>query len=138
MSIHDALKSAAVDCAAELDLPLGWEGEVFTTPAGPHLKGRIVYDKEEAASLGTNGLTRTVGALLLTGALFAGGDGAESVAVSLARAVGRCFPRGRGIEAAAGELIFGPPTVTTPDLDGARIRVTARLPFYAIHEGASE
>ena len=135
MKLHEALKAAAAVCAADLDLPLGWEGEVFTTPAGPYLKGRIVYEGERAATLGAHGATRTDGVLEFTVAVLAGTSEAESAVMSLARAVGRFFPRGRGVDCDGGEAVFTVPAVADTRTDGARIFAEARCPFYAILDG---
>lgn len=135
MNLHNALKDAAIGCAASLGLPLGWEGDVFVSPGTPYLKGRIVYDQEESAGIGADSFTRVDGFMELVVAVMADTAGAESGAISLARAVTRNFPRGRGIVCDGGEAVFTTPGVRALASDGARIRVSAHLPFYAILHG---
>ena len=145
MNVHDALKASARETAATLDLPLAWEGESFTLPARPYLRGRVEYRGEHAATCGGNGLTRLDGALVLTVAVMIrpgrDGDsvsGADSEAVRLARCVADMYPRGYGINTDRGELVFCVSQVETPRSDSARISATALLTFYGIlrKEGA--
>ena len=129
-ALHDALKLAAREAAAALALPLGWDGEVFTPPAGPHLRGRMTYDDEQAASCGAGGLTRIDGALELTVAIMAGAG--DDTAVALARSAAAQFPRGRGLPCNGGEAVLAGGQVQSPRPDGARITVVVRIPFYAL------
>jgi len=132
LSLHEALKAEARNVAAFLVLPLAWEGDVFILPAGPYLKGRIVYEEERAAACGTYAPIRIDGNLELTVAMPAGTAEAESRAIALARQVSACFPRGRGLDCEGGEAVFVQPAVLTIRTDSARILVTARMAFYAI------
>ena len=129
-ALHEAMKTAAREAAAALALPLGFEGEVFTPPAGPHLRGRMAYDDEQAATCGVGGLTRIDGALELTVAAMAGAG--DDKAVALARQAAAQFPRGRGLPCVGGEAVLAAPQVQSPKTDGARITVGVRIPFYAL------
>lgn len=134
MTLHEALRAAALEVAAACSLPLGWEGEVFVPPAEPHLRGRIVYEDEKAAACGSHAPVRIDGGLELT-AVTPAGKG-DSDAVALARRVAAFFPRGRGVECrgaeGSGEAVFAAPAVQSAKGDGARMYATARMPFYAI------
>lgn len=135
-SLHENLKAAVTDAAGALALPLGWEGEVFAPPAGPHLRGRIVYEDESAAALGRHAPRRIVGHVSVTAVVMGGEPGADARAVALARGVSAFFARGRGLDCdaaeGAGEAVFGAPQVLTAKTDGARMRAEARMPFIAL------
>lgn len=134
MTLHEVLKAAAEEAARSLSLPIGWKGEVFTPPTGPHLRGRIVYEDEKAAACGGSAPVRIDGSLEITAVVMAGmGD---DKAVSLARRAAAFFPRGRGIDCdgaeGIGEAVFAAPAVLTTTTDSARVHATARMSFYAI------
>ena len=130
LPLHDALTAAARGAATALSLPIGWEGEVFTPPAGPYLRGRVDYENEQAATCGSGGLTRIDGALELTVAVMSGGGDSEAVALS--RRIVGMFPRGLGILCTGGEAVLAAPRAQSPRTDGARITVVVRIPFYAL------
>lgn len=134
MTLHETLKAAAAEAAETLALPLGWEGETFAPPAGPHLRGRVVYEEEKAAACGGNAPVRIDGSLEITAITLAGAG--DSDAVALARRVTALFPRGRGVDCddaeGSGEAVFAAPQVIAIRQDGARVHVTVRMPFCAI------
>lgn len=134
MTLHETLKAAAAEAAETLALPLGWEGETFAPPAGPHLRGRVVYEDERSAACGAHAPTRIDGSLEITAATLAGAG--DSDAVALARRAAALFPRGRGVDCdgaeGSGEAVFAAPQVLAIRPDGARVHVTARMPFCAI------
>lgn len=130
MSPHETLKTALVNAVASLGLPLGWEGDVFTPPLAPHVRGRIVYEDAQTVSLGPHGLIRQAGymeAEVIT-ALACG----ENTARNPARHLAAMFPRGSFFECDDSEITLMTVTIGTAVPDGSRISVPVKIPFSII------
>lgn len=132
LTLYEALEAATRAMAANLDLPLGYEGSVFTPPVGPHLRASVERDDTRAASCGHCGLTRVDGALAVTVVTTAGSTGE---AADIAQAVAATFPRGHSVACTGGEAVFAQPAIGTAQSQGARFRLPIRLPFYALLSG---
>lgn len=128
MTLYDVLKSHARRAAHSISLPLGWEGDVFTPPHTPHLRGRARFTGSTAATLGAGGLTRTDGSMELTLVVPAGN---ETLAANLAESLQRFFPRGTALDFTQGTVTLGTPSAAGMTGSGARLSVIVTIPFRA-------
>lgn len=127
---HETLKTALSNAVASLGLPLGWEGDVFTPPLAPHVRGRIVYEDAQTVSLGPHGLIRQFGYMevKVVGPVASG----EIAARNPARHLAAMFPRGSFFECDNGEITLMTATIGTAVPDGSRISVPVKIPFYVM------
>ena len=133
MTLYEALTGAARSLAVQLDLALGFEGEVFAPPVNLHLRASIQLNDTRAASCGVSGLTRIDGALVITAVATAGQDTTD--AVKSAQTVAAKFPRGYSLDCLGGEAVFAAPHIGTAQTERSRFRVPVTLSFYAILTG---
>lgn len=127
-SIYNELRLRASQAAAGLALPLAWEGDPFVVPATAHLRGRILFDDSQTASLGAQGLTRISGHIDFT-VVVPAGDDAQAAALGKQLAAG--FGRGEYLPFDEGGATFTTPHVSGPSGDGKRISVSVAVNFYA-------
>ncbi len=131
MTLYDALKTKVREAATVLDLPLGFEGDVFTPPHGPHLRAQIVFTESATATLGVNGLVRTNGRIEIKVVTAAG---EESQAAELTGSLVRLFPRGEEISFDDGLATLTTPQKGAPTGDGKRSEAVINVNFYAFQE----
>lgn len=134
MTVSDALECAVVDCAANLELPLGLEGRPFVAPAATHLRCRIEMDETRAAALGSSAPKRVDGGLRITAVSLAS-SGPDEARAKMA-AVADFFQPGRGLDVdvdeGAGEIVFGAPVDKEESAADGRVRVCATFRFCGI------
>ncbi len=128
MNLYDTLKERVRLAARALALPLGWEGEPFVPPHASHLRARIVFENQQQASLGANGLTKVDGHIEIKAVVKAGED---SLAATLAEHVARRFPRGDALQFDNGTGTITTPRTSAPACDGKRTEVVVNITFYA-------
>lgn len=131
MTLYDALKTKVREVATALDLPFGFEGDVFTPPHEPHLRAQIVFTESATATLGVNGLIRTNGRIEIKVVTAAG---EESQAAELTGRLIRLFPRGEEISFDNGLATFTTPQKGAPTGDGKRTEAVINANFYAFQE----
>lgn len=131
MTLYDALKTKVREAAALLELPLGFEGDTFTPPHGPHLRAQIVFTGNVTATLGVNGLVRTDGRIEIKVVTAAGED---SQAAELAGRLIRLFPRGEDVPFDNGLATLTTPQKGAPAGDGKRTEAVLNVNFYAFQE----
>lgn len=122
------LKARTIDAAGELALPLGWHGDPFNVPAGPHLRGRVFFDSSAPAGVLGNPYTKVTGRLVLT---VAAPVGADELAASLADRLKAFYPRGTAFDFEGGHGTITTPAMTPPAADGKRCTAMLIINFYA-------
>ena len=128
MTLYRTLKEHVQQVAQRLALPLGWEGEVFTPPHAPHLRGKIVFTASSPATLGAGGLTRTDGYIELS--IVAPAGESEKVA-EITDTVQAAFSRGIGIDFTKGTATLGLSALGSLHSEGSRIFAAVTIPFWA-------
>lgn len=128
MTLYRTLKEHVQQVAQRLALPLGWEGEVFTPPHAPHLRGKIVFAASAPATLGAGGLIKTSGYIELSIVVPVGED---EKAGELAEAIQAAFPRGTGIDFTKGTATWGLSALGSFRNEGSRIAAAVTIPFWA-------
>lgn len=124
------LTNAIKEAAANLDIPCAFEDEVFKVPLGLHIRAAISLDSAVPASLGTNGLTRIDGQILLRVAGVLGQSPEKMLeawySISLA------FPRGARLTYDCGGVVFMTGRAATVENVAGRKVLDCNIRFYSM------
>jgi hypothetical protein len=126
--LYIKLKEHVQSVAQMLSLPLAWEGDVFTPPHTPHLRGKIVFTASSPATLGAGGLIKTDGYIELS--IVAPAGESEKVA-EITDAVQAVFPRGISLDFTKGTATLGLSALGSILCEGSRISTAVTIPFWA-------
>ena len=116
------------EAAEKHDLPLGFEGEVFSPNYAIYIKAKINIGEAKIASLGQSGLSKVEGNMELN--IFAHIGQEELVAIE-ANSISNDFIKGTNFNFVNGFGILLSPSVLSPISDGVRTSCLIKIPFYA-------
>ncbi len=124
------LTNAVREAAANLDIPCAFEDEVFKVPLGLHIRAAISLDNAVPASLGTNGITRIDGQILLR-VIDVQGQSPESM-LEAWQNISLAFPRGARFTYDCGEVtIMTSRAACVENVDGRKV-LDCNIRFYSM------
>jgi hypothetical protein len=132
MNMYEAIEARVRDAALSLSLPVGWEGEPFIVPEGPHIRAKIVITDTRAATIGKNGLDRAAGYAEVR--VVGNAEGSKPdvpTPADYAKTLARRFPRGATLYLDDATLTFTIPAFQAPATDGKRDFAIVNCNFYA-------